>query len=279
MQPPFCSHVGSHVRANGIRQHYLRFGGQGARLVIVPGIVSPAMLWAHVGQWLAACCEVHVIDVRGRGLSEAGPHLDYGLEACARDVAEFVRELKLGPVIVMGHSMGARIAARAVTRYTEHFHAAVLLDPPASGPGRRRYPIPAERTLGLLRAAQRGEAAAALGAAAGKPWPDDLQRLRAEWLCTCDERAVRRAYEDFDGEDFFADLAQMQVPVSLVCAGEGGVVSEEDVAEMQQLHPDLQVARLAGVGHQMQAEDFGAFRRALAPVLRRHDRAFEELTS
>jgi N-formylmaleamate deformylase len=286
MELPVELPLGSHVRVNGIRQHALRFGGRGARMVVVPGIVSPAMLWAHVGQWLGACCEVHVLDVRGRGLSEAGPHLDYGVEACARDVAGFVREKQLGPVIVMGHSMGARIAARAVARFGEHFRAAVLLDPPTSGPGRRPYPIPAERTLGLLRAAQRGEAWAAPVAGTGTGtgtgtgvWPDDLQHLRAEWLPTCDERAVRQAYEDFHGEDFFADLAQAPVPLSLLCAGEGGVVSDEDVAEMQRLHPDIAVVRLAGVGHQMQAENFGAFKRALAPLLRRHDAGFEELTS
>ena len=33
---------GAHVHANGIRQHYLRYGGPGPALVLVPGITSPA---------------------------------------------------------------------------------------------------------------------------------------------------------------------------------------------------------------------------------------------
>ena len=269
---------GGHVRANGIRQHYLHFGERGARLVIVPGIVSPAMLWTHVGGWLAACSECFVLDVRGRGLSEAGAHLEYGLDACAEDLSAFVREMQLGPAVIVGHSMGARIAVRAAARTSDLFRSLVLLDPPTSGPGRRRYPIPAERTLALLRAAHRGEAMSALDSIAGKRWPEELQRLRAEWLATCDERAVLAAYEDFHGQDMFSDLARAQVPTSLICAGEGGVVSEEDVSEMRRLRRDLDVVRLAGVGHQMQAEDFGAFRRALATVLRRHDQAFERIS-
>lgn len=268
---------GFHVRANGIRLHYLRYGARGPRLVIVPGIVSPAMLWAHVAEWLAACSECFVIDVRGRGLSEAGAHLDYGLDACAEDLCAFVREIELGPAIWVGHSMGARIALRAAARGAAPLGSLVLLDPPTSGPGRRSYPIPAERTLGLLRAAHRGEGQAALASGAGVPWPEELQRLRAEWLTTCDERVVPAAYADFHGQDMFADLARAQVPTSLICAGEGGVVTEDDVAEMLRLRPDISVVRLAGVGHQMQAEDFGAFRRALADVLRRHDRAFERM--
>ncbi|WP_167772611.1 alpha/beta fold hydrolase [Ramlibacter henchirensis] len=268
---------GGHIRANGIRQHYLHFGKRGPRLVIVPGIVSPAMLWAHVGEWLAACSECFVLDVRGRGLSEAGAHLGYGLDACAQDLSAFVREMKLGPAVVVGHSMGARIAVRAAARTAELYRSLVLLDPPTSGPGRRDYPIPAERTLSLLRAAHRGEAAAAIGSGAGTKWPEQLQRLRAEWLSTCDERAVLAAYEDFHGQDMFGDLARAQVPASLICAGEGGVVSEDDVAEMRRLRRDLDVVRIPGVGHQMQAEDFGAFQRALATVLRRHDQAFERI--
>lgn len=270
---------GFHVRANGIRVHALRCGSGGPAVVVVPGIVSPAVLWAHVAGWLADACNCFVLDVRGRGLSESGAHLDYGLDACGADLRGFVRELGLGPVILVGHSMGARIAARVATRSPELFRSLVLLDPPTSGPGRRPYPVPMERTLGLLHAGHRGEALAAIRSAAGRRWPEDLEALRAEWLCTCDERAVRAAYEDFHGQDFFADLAGAHIAASLVCAGEGGVVSEDDIADMRRVRGDLDVVRIPGVGHQMQAEDFAAFRRALAPVLRRHDPAFERIAA
>jgi N-formylmaleamate deformylase len=268
--------AGAHVHANGIRQHYLRFGARGPRVVIVPGIVSPAILWAHVGEWLGVCCECFVLDVRGRGLSEAGSHLDYTFESCAQDLLAFVRQMDLGPVIVLGHSMGARIAARAVARDEGLFRALVLLDPPTSGPGRRPYPIPLERTLALLRAACRAEPANTSPTSA--PWPQDLQRLREEWLPTCDERAVDVAYEQFHSQDLFADLALLRLPLALVCAGQGGVVSDEDVEEIRRVHAKLQTLRVAGVGHQMQAENFGLFSRALAHVLRHQDPAFERLS-
>jgi hypothetical protein len=43
---------GFHVRANGIRQHVLRYGGRAARL-LVPGITSPAITWGFVAEELA----------------------------------------------------------------------------------------------------------------------------------------------------------------------------------------------------------------------------------
>jgi N-formylmaleamate deformylase len=251
----------------------LHYAGNGPRIIIVPGIVSPAVLWDHIGRWLAPGRDCYVLDVRGRGLSEAGPHLDYGLDACARDVAAFVGAMDLGPATLVGHSMGARISLRTANVVPEVVRSLVLADPPTSGPGRRPYPIPLKRTLALLAAANRGEAAAALRTSGAVAWPESLQRLRAEWLATCDERAALEAYDDFHGQDMFVDLASVKVPVSLICAGEGGVVSEADVEEMRRLLPHLHAVRLAGAGHQMQAEDSAGFCGLLDDALRRQDQA------
>jgi N-formylmaleamate deformylase len=258
------------VRAKGIRQHYLNFPGAGPAVLIVPGIVSPAILWRHVGEWLADDYDCYVMDVRGRGLSEAGAHLDYGADACARDVISFIQAKGLHLPTVLGHSMGGRIALRAAAQAPGIFGGLVLIDPPTSGPGRRPYPVPKSRTVDLLRAAQRGEALEAIRSSSAVPWPEDLQQLRAEWLSTCDERAVHVAYDDFHNQDIFADLAQTKETVSLLCAGEGGVVSDDDIAEMKQLRSDLHAVRLPGVGHQMQAENFTAFKQALAGIFSRH---------
>ena len=103
---------GAQVHANGIRQHYLRYGGRGPALVIVPGITSPAVTWGFVAERFGARFDTYVQDVRGRGLSQAGDDLDYGLDAQADDVAALIRALGLNDVTVLGHSMGGRIAIR-----------------------------------------------------------------------------------------------------------------------------------------------------------------------
>lgn len=258
---------GAHVRVNGIRQHYIRCGGSGQCVVIVPGIISPAILWEHVALWLSTSFDCYIVDVRGRGLSEAGPHLDYGFTACARDLAEFVRTLGLAEVTVVGHSMGARIALRAAAEAPDMFESLILVDPPTSGPGRRPYPIPKSRTLSLLQAAYRGEALASIQASAAKAWPEQLQLLRAEWLASCDERAVHVAYDCFHEQDMFADFARTTIPISLIAAGEGGVVSDADIDDMRRIQPDMHTMRVPAVGHQMQAEDFEVFSRVLSELL------------
>ncbi|MGX9225810.1 alpha/beta fold hydrolase [Streptomyces albus] len=76
-----------------------------------------------------------VLDVRGRGLSGDGPCT---LEAYARDTDAVIRDLGLERPLLLGHSMGARIAAVTALRGTAEVAGTVLVDPPMSGPGRGR---------------------------------------------------------------------------------------------------------------------------------------------
>jgi len=257
---------GGHFRANGIRQHYLRCKGPGAPLVIVPGIVSPAALWMHMAKALAGDgLDVWVLDVRGRGLSEQGPHLDYGLDACAADLEAFLAAAGLEAPMVAGHSMGARIGARLAAR-SRAIGSLVMLDPPASAPGARPYPIPAERTIAMVQAAQRGEGDAYLRQPGIAAWPEPLLRQRAEWLATCDPRVIEAAYRDFHEQDIYRDVARANCEVTLVVATASGVVDQEELSRFRQSRPGLRVVRAEGAAHQLQAENADICLRVLRQV-------------
>ncbi|MGD9925438.1 MAG: alpha/beta fold hydrolase [Pseudorhodoplanes sp.] len=258
---------GGHVHANGIRQHYLRFGGEGAPLIVIPGIISPAILWTDVGERLGRELDAFILDVRGRGLSECGEHLDYGLDACAADLCAFADALKLRNATVVGHSNGARIAIRAARREDAQFARIILIDPPVSGPGRRPYPSPLQPLLKCIEAARRGEGWEALLESPLAQWPERLQRLRAEWLHTCDPRAVTVTHNGFHSDDIHCDLQQMAVPTSIIAAGKGGVVLDEDEREILGLNPEITFQRVANAGHQVQVDDFDGLFLALSEVL------------
>jgi len=264
-----CNYLyGAHVRANGIRQHYLRFGGNGAPIVIVPGVVTPAVLWMAVADRLGALFDVYVLDVRGRGLSESGPHLDYGFDACADDLQAFLEAVGLFKVTVIGHSMGGRIGLRLVRRPQHNVQKLVMLDPPASGPGRRPYPIPIEGSIQLVNAAQRGEAEALLRSGNRAVWPEPLLRLRAEWLSTCDIRAAEVAYRDFHEQDPYEDMAAAACDsIVLVVAAGSGVILEDDIQDFRQVNPRLRVHAIPGAAHQLQVENFAELMSVLEALL------------
>jgi len=259
---------GGHVRINNIRQHYLHYAGTKGPVVIVPGIVSPAVLWCHIAKALAQDgYDVWILDVRGRGLSEHGPHLDYGLDSCAQDLEAFLAAVGLASPIVVGHSMGARIGAR-LAACSDRIGQLVMLDPPASAPGTRPYPIGSERTRAMVESARRGEADAYLQQAGIALWPEPLRRQRAQWLATCDPRVIDAAYRDFHEQDIYQDVAVAVCPVTLVVATASGVINSEEVARFQHSRPSLAVLRAEGAAHQLQAENTDLCLSILGQVLK-----------
>ena len=259
---------GGHVFANGIRQHYLRYGGKGRPIILIPGITSPAITWGFVAERLAERHDVYVLDVRGRGLSSTGPDLDYGLDAMAADVTGFAMALGLAAPALLGHSMGARIAIRASTSGKADFSRLVLVDPPVSGPGRRPYPSKLPWYVDSIRLALAGINAEGMKAFC-PTWTEAQLRLRAEWLHTCFEPAIVTAFEDFHKDDIFADFPKLGQPSMLMVAGRGGVIEPVDEDEIRTLNPAIEITRVANAGHMIPWDDFDGFFEALGDFLSR----------
>ncbi|GAJ28170.1 alpha/beta fold hydrolase [Acidomonas methanolica] len=249
---------GANVHANGIRQHYLRYGGEGQPLVLIPGITSPAVTWGFVADALAARHDVYVLDVRGRGLSSTGPDLSYDLDSYAADGRGFIDALGLSDVVLTGHSMGARIAIRLARADSRALARLVLVDPPVSGPGRRPYPAKLEWYTDSIRLARGGMTAEDMKRFC-PTWTEEQRALRAEWLHTCDELATRISFEKFHTEDIHQDLPFLDLPVTLMVATRGGVILPEDEAEILGLNPSIQITHVAEAGHMIPWDNLSGF--------------------
>lgn len=263
---------GAHVRANGIRQHYLRYGGTGGEraargaVILIPGITSPAVTWGFVAERFGRHFDTYVLDVRGRGLSEASDTLDYGLDAQAADLNAFAQALGLARHAFVGHSMGGRIAIRAASRRPPGLTRLVAVDPPVSGPGRRAYPAKLAWYVDSIRMARHGITLEQMREFC-PTWNEQQLRLRAQWLHTCDERAIVESFEAFQSDDIHADLPRIAVPVMLMTAERGDVIRDEDVAEIRALLPVLRDVRVAGAGHMIPWDNEEGFYQAFGDFL------------
>jgi len=263
---------GAHVRANGIRQHYLRFGGAGGAraardpVIIVPGITSPAATWAFVGERFGQQFDTYVLDVRGRGLSEASDALDYSLDAQAADLLALAGALGFTRYSVVGHSMGGRIGVRAARTVGPAMARLVMVDPPVSGPGRRAYPAKLPWYVDSIRLARAGIDAEGMRAFC-PTWTDEQLRVRAQWLHTCDERAMLASFDGFHTDDIHADLPQVKAATMLMTAGRGDVVLAQDVQEIQNLLPAIVTSHVANAGHMIPWDDEEGFYRAFGDFL------------
>ena len=90
---------------------------------------------------------------------------------------------------------------------------------------------------------------------------------RAEWLCTCDERAIAIMHRSFHEDDVHSDLPHVSVPTGLIVAGRGGVIQASDESEIATLLPSIIIRRVESAGHQMQIDDLEGFLAALGEIL------------
>jgi N-formylmaleamate deformylase len=257
------------VQANGLRHRVLRYGEPGARdLLFLPGITSPAETADFLAVLLAGMgFRVTVPDVRGRGQSDRAAAGQYRLTDYAADAAGLVDVLGLVDPVVVGHSMGARIAAAwAVLHAPEHRGLVLLVDPPVSGPGRGPYPTSREAFLQQLHEAQAGTDADAVRRFY-PTWPERELQLRAEVLASCDETAVLETHEGFETEDFFPYWAQLAQPALLVRGGDSPVVPLPAVADLRRARPDIAILTVPGAGHMVPWDALPAFLDAVRPHL------------
>jgi len=261
---------GGNVQANGIRQHYLRYGSHGTQnrpaLILIPGITSPAITWGFVAERLGQHFDTYVLDARGRGLSSTGPDLDYGVDACSDDIGAFAEAMGIKSYHLVGHSMGARFAVRSSVRKPKGLQSLVLIDPPVSGPGRREYPSKLPWYVDSIRQSLVGMDANAMRAFCAT-WTEEQLQVRAEWLHTCYEPAIVRAFNDFHDVDFHQDLPHLPVPALLIVAGRGGVILPEDEAEIRELQPAIKIAHVENAGHMIPWDDLEGFFAAFGDFL------------
>lgn len=242
-----------YVVTEGVKIHFLEYGDEGPAVVLLPGITTPAILWGFVSQRIAEYARVIAIDNRGRGLSDQRPGLGYRLQDYAADAAGVIEALHLENVVVLGHSMGARIALMLAAEYPQLVARLILADPPVSGPGRRPYPIPLQQYFTTRDKILDGETLP------GSLYTPEQVLRRNEWVPTCSEEAITETYRHFHDEDIFGLMPRVRCLTLLLQAAKGDTVRDAEVDEIMSLIPNATKSKLEGVGHMMPWFDLELF--------------------
>lgn len=125
----------SYLFLNGLRFHYLRWGGEGRPVMLLHGLASNARIWEFVAPHLVeAGFRVFALDQRSHGRSDPPvTHTldDYDFPAVTRDLQTFIETMNLEWPLLVGHSWGASTVLHyAATRRIGPFAPAgiVLVD-------------------------------------------------------------------------------------------------------------------------------------------------------
>jgi 2-(acetamidomethylene)succinate hydrolase len=102
--------------------------GHGPPLLFLHGVTASAFVWRPVMDRLSQHYRTIAIDQRGHGRSSIGRDGRFDAAACAQDVTDVAAALDAGPVLVVGHSLGARNAIVAGAARPDLIAGVVAID-------------------------------------------------------------------------------------------------------------------------------------------------------
>ncbi|MGD1892024.1 MAG: alpha/beta fold hydrolase [Cyclobacteriaceae bacterium] len=136
-----------------MKLHY-RTLGEGPPLIILHGIFGTSDNWQTFGKQLASDYQVFLIDQRNHGLSPHSDTFDY--PSMAEDLQQFIQQHQLGTPIILGHSMGGKVAMFYAIKYPDKFSKLVVVDiAPRSYPEHHQHNLDAMRSVDLSSVASR----------------------------------------------------------------------------------------------------------------------------
>ena len=105
----------------------LRYENSGAPvLVILHGLLGSSRNWTTIGRALQDKFDVHVLDLRNHGSS---PHADsMRWSELVADLLLYLDDNGLNEHILMGHSLGGKVAMRFASEYSERVEKLIIVD-------------------------------------------------------------------------------------------------------------------------------------------------------
>ncbi|HMM77194.1 MAG TPA: alpha/beta fold hydrolase [Gammaproteobacteria bacterium] len=245
--------------------------GAGPPLLILHGLFGSARNWQSVARALSDRYRVLAVDARNHGRSPHTTAMDYRLMAA--DVAALIERLRLGPVTLLGHSMGGKTAMTLALLEPARVARLIVVDiAPLATPDQHTAIIDAMRALPLADIRRRQQAEEALAAAVpdrevrlfllqnflpgaeGGAWRFNLDGLRAAMPALIDALPVP------------AD-ARYAGPVHVIRGARSERVTSATLAAMQPAFLHVCLHTVAHGGHWPHAEAPAEFMLALEDAL------------
>lgn len=258
----------------GLSLNFRQFGDSGMPLLILHGLFGSLSNWAWHSRKLAESYQVFALDMRNHGASPHSDQMSYPLMAA--DVKRFMDEQGIDKALVLGHSMGGKVAMQLALNWPERVEKLVVADISpvyygGNGKGEHDAIFKGMNAVDLSVIKNRKEADEVLA-----QWePDEIVRqfllanlVRGEsggfeWRINL--AALQKNYEAL--RDAPEGDGQYQGPVLFVRGDESRYIQSRHKEEILSLFPAAQVKTIMQTGHWLHAEKPETFFRIVSDFL------------
>ena len=135
------------VHVNGIRLHYLDWGGDGQALIFLTGMGSSAYIYSKFAPCFTDKFRVLALTRRGHGDSDY-PETGYDADTLVEDIRQFMDSLHVEKAVLVGHSLAGVELTHLAATYPERVEKLVYLE--ALDDRRREQAIQAQNPLNTV---------------------------------------------------------------------------------------------------------------------------------
>lgn len=238
--------------------HY-RSMGKGQSLIILHGVFGTSDNLQTFGKQLADQYQVYLVDQRNHG---ASPHSDeFNYEVMAEDLHEFIKKHKLEKPIILGHSMGGKVAMFFATQHSELLDKLIVVD---IAP--RAYPVHHQQILQALSAVKIDEISSRKEAEKQmKPYIADfgVRQFLLKNLKRSDDNksfawklnlsVIKKNIERI-GEGIEEGKFKVDKPVLFVRGAKSDYIKKEDEKLIKSIFPSAKIVTIENAGHWVHAE-------------------------
>jgi len=244
------------IEVNGkVNLRYVEQGHAGAVPVIfLHGYTDSWHSFESTLEFLPPSVHAMAISQRGHGNSDR-PATGYKVSDFARDVAEFIKKKGLGPVIIVGHSMGGGIAQRFALDYPELTKAVVII---ASAPTLKENEGVLEfgkEVSKLTDPVDSMFAAEFQKSTITKPIQPEALSLFISESMKVPARVWKEIFQDLVVYDYRPELPKLDKPVLLIWGDQDLFFSRRNQEMMMERIKGAKLLVYEGFGHALQWED------------------------
>jgi pimeloyl-ACP methyl ester carboxylesterase len=114
--------------ADGLSVHALEWSREGTPLVFLHGFSNEAHIWDDAAPAVAPYYRTIAFDLRGHGDSDRDPEGRYDYDHHVADLEAGLDALGIGRLVLVGHSLGGRIAMRFAGKHPDRLAGLVIVD-------------------------------------------------------------------------------------------------------------------------------------------------------
>jgi esterase len=251
------------LEINGLRLHYVEWGDATRRpFLLLHGLAGFAHDWNPLGRALEDRHHLIALDQRGFGESDQAHDHVYSVSDFAHDVSELQEMLGLDNMVLLGHSLGGRVAIHYASQHPTWVGQLILVD---SGPEvapaglarleRAMAAVPARfDSLDAVAAHFRPAFPALSGAEYrarieryGLPLPDGGYTIKRD--PALGQQLAQLATGEPPAPDTWPLLRQIECPILLLHGARSDLLTPEIITRMQEAAPQLEVVEVPDVGH------------------------------